>query len=91
LVDKLNLKKAHLHTPELVDVAVNNDQNSHSELHEYVSLSLSSLDAALTSKSVKALIAPGLCMPIILGLPFLIHNTIVTDHAAGSCTCGQNK
>jgi len=24
-------------------------------------------------------------MPIILGLPFLIHNTIVTDHEACSC------
>ena len=24
-------------------------------------------------------------MPIILGLPFLIHNNIVTDHAAHSC------
>jgi len=48
-------------------------------------LSLTPLDAAWTSKSVKALIAPNLCMPVILGLPFLIHNTIVTDHAARTC------
>lgn len=85
LVDKLKLKKRRLHTPEPVDVALNNGLNSRSELHEYVKLSLTSLDLLWTSKTVKALIAPNLCMPVILGLPFLIHNTIVTDHAACSC------
>ena len=85
LVAKLGLKKYHLHMPELIDVAMNNDQNSRSQLHDYIKLSLVSLDAVWTSKTVKALITPGLCMPIILGLPFLIHNTIITDHA--SCTC----
>ena len=34
---------------------------------------------------VKALIAPGLGMPIILGLPFLIHNTIIMDHTSRTC------
>ena len=82
LVAKLNLKKYRLRIPEIVDVAMNNEQKPRTELHEYVKLSLTSLDAVWTSKSVKALIAPGLCMPIILGLPFLIHNTVVTDHAA---------
>ena len=43
------------------------------------------LIAVWTSKSVTALIAPGLCVPVILGLPFLIHNCIVTDHAAHIC------
>ena len=43
------------------------------------------LIAVWTSKSVTALIAPGLCVPVILGLPFLIHNCIVTDHAAHTC------
>jgi len=43
------------------------------------------MDNAWTSRTVHALIAPGLCMPLILGLPFLIHNDIVTDHAARSC------
>ena len=85
LVAELGLKKYRLHTPKLVDVAMNNNQNSCSQLHDYVKLSLVSLDAVWTSKTVKALIAPGLCMPIILGLPFLIHNTIIMDHA--SCTC----
>jgi len=62
-------------------VALKNDQISHSELYEYIT----SLDCTWTSKTVKALIAPGLCVLVILGLPFLIQNTIVTDHAAHSC------
>ena len=85
LVTKLNLRKHRLHEPEIVNVAMNNGKKSSSELYEYVKLSLTSLDAAWTSKSVKALIAPNLCIPVILGLPFLMHNTIVTNHAARTC------
>ena len=85
LVAELGLKKYRLHMPKLVDVAMNNNQNSCSQLRGYVELSLVSLDAVWTSKTVKALITPGLCMPIILGLPFLIHNTIITDHASRTC------
>lgn len=85
LVEELTLRKFCLHKPETVDVMLKNGQNSPSELYEYVRLSVTSLDAVWTLKSVKALIAPGLCMPIILGLPFLIHNTLMINHAA--CTC----
>ena len=86
LVHELNLKIRHLKTPEIIDVTLKYGHNSRSELHEYIKLSLTSLDCSWTSKTtVKALIAPNLCMPVILGLPFLIHNTIVTDHAARSC------
>ena len=55
------------------------------DLYKYVRLLLTSLDAIWTSKTVKALITPGLCMPVILGLPFLIHNHVVTDHACRTC------
>ena len=85
LVEELGLKKHCLHTPEIVDVTLHNGQNSRSKLLDSLKLSLTSLDAAWTLKSVTALIAPRLCMPVILRLPFLIHDSIVTDHA--SCTC----
>jgi len=85
LIAELNLKKCCLPRPEPVDVALKNGQKSRSELYKYVKLSLTSLDAMWTLKMVKVLIAPGLCMPIILGLPFLIHNCIITDHAAHTC------
>jgi len=85
LVDELNLKKCHLHKPEIVDVTLHNGLKSLSKLYEYVKLSLTPLDAIWTLKSVTTLITPGLSMPIIFGLPFLIHNAIVTNHAAHTC------
>src|SRR5271168_2153215 len=44
---------------------------------DYVYLTASSLDNAWTSRPVRALVAPGLCTEILLGLPFLVHNKIV--------------
>ena len=85
LITELNLKIHPLKEPELVDVTLKNGQKSVTKLYEYIKLSLTSLDAAWTSKSVKALITPGLCMPVILGLPFLMHNTIVVDHSNHTC------
>jgi len=86
LAAELGLKKYHLHVPEVVDVALKNtDTKIRCELSEFIKLSLTSLDSQWTSQTVKAIIAPGLCAPVILGLPFLQHNSIVTDHA--SCTC----
>jgi len=84
LVDSLGLKKYCLHKLEIVDVAFSKE-NKKTELYHYVKLSLSSLDCAWTSHIVKALVTPGLCTPVILGLPWLEQNTIVTDHA--TCTC----
>ncbi|KIJ99028.1 hypothetical protein K443DRAFT_8699 [Laccaria amethystina LaAM-08-1] len=81
LVDCLGLKKYRLKTPELVDVAFSNEKKK-TELYHYVKLSLSSLDSAWTSRVIKAIVTPGLCLPIILGLPWLERNHIVTDHAA---------
>ena len=70
LVERLGLKKYRLHKPELVDVAFSKEKKK-TELYFYVKLSLSSLDSAWTSCVVKAIITPGLCLPIILGLPWL--------------------
>ena len=46
---------------------------------------MSSLDHVFYAKPVRALITPGLCMPVILGLPWLEDNKIVCDHADRSC------
>ena len=40
------------------------------------------MNNAWSSKPVRALVAPGLCSNILLGLPFLVHNKIVIDHEA---------
>jgi hypothetical protein len=56
-------------------------------LTEYVNLKVHNLSCSWTARSgrtVHARICTGLCTPILLGLPWLIHNQIVIDHAA--CT-----
>jgi hypothetical protein len=50
-------------------------------LTEWVKLQVEDPSGLWTSHTVCALIAPNLCSPIILGLPFLAHNNIVVDHA----------
>ena len=50
-------------------------------LVNYIKFSVTSLDNAWTSKPIFAIIAPGLCLPLILGLPFLVKNNIIIDHA----------
>ena len=79
-VTDLGLPIRRLHEPVSVTFALNGNPDSLSVFHDYVSLSLSSLNNAWSSKPVRALIAPGLCSSILLGLPFLVHNKIVIDH-----------
>ncbi|KIM87980.1 hypothetical protein PILCRDRAFT_3692 [Piloderma croceum F 1598] len=82
LVIELLLKRRKLVKPMPVELAMP-DQNSIRtlELSEYVKLKLYDPVGNWTSKTVRALIAPSLCAPVILGLPFLAHNNIVIDHA----------
>jgi hypothetical protein len=86
LVKKLGLCHRLLPEPETVNVAVKTSNAlSPTTLTEWVKLSVTSEDGLWTSKTIHALIALNLCTLIILGLPFLIHNNIVTDHAAQTC------
>lgn len=86
LASELSLKKYRLCEPELVDVALKNtNMKTRCKLSEFIKLSLTLLDSQWTSQTVKAIIAPGLCAPVILGLPFLQHNSIVTDHVDHTC------
>jgi len=52
------------------------------KLTEYVKLQLYDPNCWWFSKTICAIIAPGLCSPVILGLPFLSHNRIVINHHA---------
>jgi hypothetical protein len=40
------------------------------------------VDNYWTSKTIRAIVAPGLCSPVLLGMPFLSHNHIVINHEA---------
>jgi hypothetical protein len=83
LVERLNLERLPLPVPELVSVAI--DANGLNLLTHYVKLQLSSRDTVFTSTTLTAVIAQNLCMPIILGLPFLCNNEICSDYTKRTC------
>ncbi|KIO11021.1 hypothetical protein M404DRAFT_966898, partial [Pisolithus tinctorius Marx 270] len=85
LVAKLGLRRRPLHKSLHVSVALSSGDREVRSLESYVVLSCLSPDARFRSRSVRAIIAPGLCTPLLLGLPFLSHNQLVVDHALRTC------
>lgn len=66
-----------------VELAIPNNGVKHViQLIELVKLVLYNPVRSWTSKTVCAIIAPSLCAPVILELPFLAHNNIVVDNSA---------
>jgi hypothetical protein len=95
LVNSLGLKKRRLPKPEAFDVALHNNPKEKKSiiLHEWCSIKVSDPASCWHARSICVIIAPSLCSPIILGIPFLAHNTIVIDTAVQSAvdkTCGFN-
>ena len=84
-VKKLGLPSFPLPEPEEVDVAISSSHSTKKILSHFVKFKATSLDGLWTSRTIIAIIAPGLCMPIVFGLPFLEFNGIVTDHSSRSC------
>ena len=78
-VADLGLPVRKLKVPQCATLAINSVRQTFL-LYDYVVVSLSSLNNAWTSRPVRALIAKDLCTNILLGLPFLKHNSIVIDH-----------
>jgi len=58
------------------------ESNNHvvQTLTEWVKLRLYDPNDSRTARTVHAVVMPGLCTDIILGLPFLHMNRIVIDH-----------
>ncbi|KAG1810476.1 uncharacterized protein HD556DRAFT_1223852, partial [Suillus plorans] len=83
LVAKLGLRRRKLHKPLPVSLAMS--QNKTFLLSHYVKLACTSLDNCYTSRTVRAIIAPNLCTPLLLGGPFLQHNHIIVDHELRTC------
>jgi hypothetical protein len=83
LVNSLQLKRRKLHEPLSVEMAMaEGGKKDVVELCQWVKLRLYDESGVWTLKTVRAVIAPSLCAPVILDLPFLTHNNIVINHAA---------
>jgi hypothetical protein len=83
--NELGLRHHRLPSPNTVQLAMENgDEKNEIRMTEWVKLKLRDPSNFWTAKTVRAIVAPGLCSPVILSLPFLTHNHIVIDHEA--CT-----
>jgi hypothetical protein len=83
LAETLSLRRHKLPLPIETEVAMREGEKKVVlKLYEYVKLRLYDSSGEYSAKSVRAIVAPNLVSPVILGLPFLSHNSIVVDHAA---------
>ena len=90
LVKRLNLPSYPLATPENVNIALGSATQIN-QLTHYVTIDPASLDNQFRSHILHAVIAPGLCMPIILGLPFLCLNRVLCNYAECKCLVSTMK
>lgn len=79
LVKELGLRHFRLHKLLPISVALNNLTTSESHLYKYIKIAPYSLDSAWTSRTLKAIVTPKLCVPILLRLPFLSINHFVAN------------
>jgi hypothetical protein len=83
-----------LHKPLPISVTLNNaTSSSNSHLHEYVKIAPFAPDSSYVSCMIKAIIMLKLCVPLLLGLPFLSANHIIADFFAYTTidqTCGYD-
>ena len=85
LVKKLGLRLYTLPKPLDVSIAMSPKEHDTFSLSHYVRLSCLSLDCKFHSRSVRAIVTPHLCTPLLLGGPFLSINRIVIDHELRTC------
>ncbi|TFY52450.1 hypothetical protein EVJ58_g10012 [Rhodofomes roseus] len=87
LVQQLGLRLRTLPRPEHVELAMASEGKKVTvSLYHYVKLSVSHPSFRWKSRTVRAIVTPGLCADLILGLPFLVRNGIVIDHSERTVT-----
>src|SRR5216684_2389775 len=84
LVCKLGLPRLPLETPELVNVAIN-VTNAPSSITHYTQIAPTSLSCTFQLKLLHAVIIDNLSVPLILGLPFLVTNSVSCNYACREC------
>ncbi len=89
LVDRLHLKRRLLPAPIEIGVDVSDSSSPVCRLTKWVKLKPHDITNAWSSRTVRTIIAPGLCSDVILGLPFLEANQIVIDHHAHTVVAKQ--
>ena len=89
--DHLGLARRKLPHPKEVIMAVGKGGREVFSFDEWVPVTVVSSDQAWTSRACRAILAPNLCVPILLGNPFLATNGIVIDHELRTCIDKKNR
>ena len=89
LVKDLNLRCRKLHEPIVSELAMQPDGPKFLKFMHFTKLKLYDSSGTYIAKTVRTVISPTLCAPVLLGLPFLKHNNIVID--ANCCTAIDKK
>lgn len=79
LVNDINLCCHKLQEPIISKLGMQPDGPKILEFHEFIKLKLYDSSGVYVAKAICAVISAILCMPVLLGLPFLKHNNIVID------------
>jgi len=87
---KLSLHLLPLEKPKLVNITINTDDGPLAICH-FVNIAPLSLHMKFLSKQLQAIVVPNLSVPLILGLPFLISNSISCNYAMCECNVVQNS
>jgi hypothetical protein len=83
--DQIGLTRRQLLVPEEVELAMAGGVKQTFAFNEWVMLNILSSDQTWSSRPVCAIVAPGLCIPLLLGGPFLSFNRLVMDHELRTC------
>ena len=79
LVKDLNLHCHKLQKPIISELAIQPNGPKVLEFHDFINLKQYDYSGAYIAKTVCAVISPTLCAPVLLGLPFLKHDSIIID------------
>lgn len=82
VVIALALKERHLPKPQQMSVAMSEGSPQIFTASSYCKVGPEDPLGAWSSRSVRALVVPSLCFPMVLGIPFLAHNFLVTDYSS---------
>lgn len=85
VVTRLGLRRWKLHAEIEANSAFLVPSSAPFRFSEYVHLAPSSLSHDWTSRTIRAIVAPNLVVPLLLGGPFLSHNCLLIDHELRTC------
>ena len=88
LVTRLGLRRRRLPSPQRARLAMGDEEVVFTE---WVKLKTVSADDRWTARVVRAIVAPNLAYPVILGGPWLQSNKIVIDHEFGEVVAKETQ